>query len=474
MALASVLGRAVSTTAFRAAAIAVAAYLVCAGLVVGLLLWQTNRILTHQVLDTLSAEAELLAAEAKEGGTDELVRAVDARSRSGGPGLYFLADKSGKKLAGNLSRMPPELAAGGAGGVFRYAGNGKFPNDVRLGVAIPVELGSGLRLIVGRDVEEQRRFAGEMGTVYLIGLGFLSLTGLIAGLVISRLVLRRIETINVATRQIMDGDLSQRIAITGAKDEFDVLAHNLNAMLDRIEALMSGLREVSDNIAHDLKTPLTRLRNQAEAALRDARGPQACREGLEHTIERADELIKTFNALLLVARLEAGVLEENAETFDVGQLVRDVAELYEPVAEERGLGLKLDVAEGAQLNANRQLVGQAVANLIDNAIKYSAKSVKSGAHTTEPAITIDLREGPESVVITVADRGPGIAAEDRERVLKRFVRLEKSRTEPGTGLGLSLVQAVARLHGGTVGLEDNAPGLRVVLTLPKRLADAAR
>ncbi len=135
---------------------------------------------------------------------------------------------------------------------------------------------------------------------------------------ISRLVLRRIEAINVATRQIMEGDLSRRIAITGAQDEFDVLAQNLNAMLDRIEALMNGLREVSDNIAHDLKTPLTRLRNQAEAALRDARGPQACREGLEHTIEKADELIKTFNALLLVARLEAGVLEENAETFDVG------------------------------------------------------------------------------------------------------------------------------------------------------------
>ncbi len=469
MALANLISRAVSTTAFRAAAVAVAAYLVCAGVVVGLLLWQTNRILTDQVLQTLSAEADLLSAEAKEGDTAELVRAVEARSQPGGPGLYFLADKDGKKLAGNLSRMPPELAADAAGGVFRYASDDKFPEAARLGVAIPVALGSGLRLIVGRDVEEQRRFAGEMGAVYLIGLGFLSLTGLIAGLVISRLVLGRIEAINVATRQIMEGDLSRRIAITGAKDEFDVLARNLNAMLDRIEALMNGLREVSDNIAHDLKTPLTRLRNQAEAALRDARGPQACREGLEYTIEKADELIKTFNALLLVARLEAGVLEENAETFDVGRLVQDVAELYEPVAEERGLQLKIDVAEGAEIAANRQLVGQAVANLIDNAIKYSAKTIKAGTHTSEPAITIALKARADAVVIAVADRGPGIAAEDRERVLKRFVRLEKSRTEPGTGLGLSLVQAVARLHGGAVELEDNNPGLRVVLTLPRRV-----
>jgi signal transduction histidine kinase len=470
MAPASLLSRAVSTTAFRAAAVAVAAYLVCAGLIVGLLLWQTNRILTEQVLETLRVEADLLATEAHQGDTAGLVGAVEARSRSAGPGLYFLADKDGKKLAGNLSRMPPELAADQAGGVFRYASDGKFPDEARLGVAIPVELGSGLRLIVGRDIEDQRQFAGEMGAAYLIGLGFLSLTGLLAGLVISRLVLRRIEAINVATRQIMEGDLSQRIAITGAKDEFDVLSQNLNAMLDRIEALMNGLREVSDNIAHDLKTPLTRLRNQAEAALRDARGPQACREGLEHTIERADELIKTFNALLLVARLEAGVLEENAETFDVGLLVRDVAELYEPVADERGLRLELNIAEGVQLNGNRQLVGQAVANLIDNAIKYSVKAVKDGVHASEPAISIDLAERAGAVAVAVADRGQGIAAEDRERVLKRFVRLEKSRTEPGTGLGLSLVQAVARLHGGSVGLEDNAPGLRVILTLPKRLS----
>jgi signal transduction histidine kinase len=196
----------------------------------------------------------------------------------------------------------------------------------------------------------------------------------------------------------------------------------------------------------------------------DPRGTDAYREGLEHTIEKADELIKTFNALLLVARLEAGVLEENAEQFDPGELVRDFAELYEPVAEERGLKLALDIAEGSRLTANRQLVGQAVANLIDNAIKYSAKA-------KDPTIAIELHADEDGVEIAVADHGPGIAAGDRERVLKRFVRLEKSRTEPGTGLGLSLVQAVARLHGGAVRLEDNAPGLRVILRIPRRPAD---
>ena len=358
---------------------------------------------------------------------------------------------------------PPEILGSAAGGVFRYAPDVRGGGE-RLAAAIPVALPGGEQLIVGRDVDEQRRFASQMGTVYFLALGVLTLGGLIAGFAVSRVALKRIETVNAAARSIMAGDMTRRIAVTGAGDEFDVLATNLNAMLERIEALMSGLREVSDNIAHDLKTPLSRLRNSAEAALRET-GADAYREGLEHTIEKADELIKTFNSLLLVARLEAGALEENAQRFDVGRTVRDVAELYEPVAEERGMRIAANVKSGPQLTGNEQLVVQAVANLIENAIKYSGKPSNAGSGA---AISIDLRELPDAIEIAVADNGPGIAPEDRERVLRRFVRLEKSRTEPGTGLGLSLVQAVARLHGGAVRLEDNQPGLRVVLTLPKR------
>ncbi|MBI1650807.1 two-component sensor histidine kinase [Hyphomicrobium sulfonivorans] len=462
MALPDRISRALSTTAFRVAAITVAVYLVFSGTVIGLLLWQSNRVLTEQVLVTLGAEADLLKAEAQSGDRDAIVRAVATRSRAGGPGLYFLADRTGRKLAGNLSRLPPEIAAHPTGGVFRYSADAEDGSGDRLAVAIPVDIGAGAQLIVGRDVDEQRRFAGEMGTMYFLALGILTLGGLLAGFAASRIALKRVETINTAARSIMAGDMSRRIAVSGTGDEYDGLATNLNAMLERIEALMNGLREVSDNIAHDLKTPLTRLRNSAEAALRE-RGEDAYRDGLEHTIEKADELIKTFNSLLLVAKLEAGALDENAERFAVGHVVSDVAELYEPVAEERGMGLGVAIAADPEIHGNRQLVVQAVANLIENAIKYSGGPVGGGTQ-----IDIGLNDLPEAVEICVADNGPGIAPEDRERVLKRFVRLEKSRTEPGTGLGLSLVQAVARLHGGSVRLEDNQPGLRVVLTLPKR------
>jgi signal transduction histidine kinase len=267
----------------------------------------------------------------------------------------------------------------------------------------------------------------------------------------------------------MAGDLSKRIPLDGSGDELDRLSESLNAMLGRIEELMVALREVSDNIAHDLKTPLNRLRNRAESALRNPDGPASYRDGLVKTIEEADDLIKTFNSLLLIARLEAGAVAESMEPVDPASIIADVAELYEPVAEEAGLRLEVHADKGLTLTANRELVGQAVANLVDNAIKYSiddAKPEVDGA--TRRSIAISLSRAGDAIEIAVADRGPGVAPQDRERALQRFVRLEKSRSLPGSGLGLSLVAAVARLHGGGVRLEDNAPGLRAVLALPMR------
>ncbi len=352
----------------------------------------------------------------------------------------------------------------------RFAMSAK-PGDARLAVAVPVVFSDGTLLLVGRDIEEQRMFANRMRTIFLLGFGFLSVAGLAGGLGAGRLLLNRIDQINAASRQIMAGDLSQRVPLAGTNDELDGLAQNLNAMLDRIEQLMSGLREVSDNIAHDLKTPLSRLRNRAEQTLRDSGDTDAYRSGLERIIEEADELIKTFNAMLLVARLEAGALEGTTEAFDLAELVRDVAEFYEPVAEEQGLDLTVAADDGVQIVANRHLVSQAAANLIDNAIKYGRPEGKAdgpvAGSAPAPTIAVSLTTTTDAVEIAVADHGPGISTDDRERALKRFVRLEASRTKPGTGLGLSLVAAVARLHHGTVRLEDNAPGLRAVLVLPR-------
>jgi signal transduction histidine kinase len=274
-------------------------------------------------------------------------------------------------------------------------------------------------------------------------------------------VLRRVETINATSRKIMSGNLSERVPVTRRNDEFDGLANSLNRMLDRIEQLMQGMKEVTDNVAHDLKTPLTRLRNRAESALREGQGEGAQRQALETTIEESDRLIKTFNALLMIARAEAGTPSGALSELDLSAVVADVAELYGPLAEDEGLELVAEVAPGVKLNGNRELLGQALVNLVENALKYyEPVEGKAGR------ITVSLRQAGGRVLIEVADNGRGIPDEDRPRVVERFVRLEKSRTMPGSGLGLSLVSAVARLHGGELRLEDNAPGVRAVVDLP--------
>jgi signal transduction histidine kinase len=334
-------------------------------------------------------------------------------------------------------------------------------------VGVLLDVPGGLTLVVGRDIEDLRRFAWTMGRLGLWSVIILSALGIGGGLLISRSVLRRIEVVNDTTRTIMAGDLSRRIPLNGSGDELDRLAESLNAMLGRIEELMAALREVSDNIAHDLKTPLNRLRNRAEAALRTADAPATYRDGLVKTIEEADELIKTFNSLLLIARLEGGAVAESMERLNPASIIADVAELYEPVADEAGLSLSVAAEPGLSLTANRELVSQAVANLVDNAIKYSPDGRgRTGNGAGAAPIRIVLKRVADAIEIAVADRGPGVAPEDRQRALQRFVRLEKSRSRPGSGLGLSLVAAVARLHGGSIRLEDNAPGLRAVLQLP--------
>jgi signal transduction histidine kinase len=454
------------TTAFRIVALTGVLYLLAAALTAAVLFWQTNEILTREALESLASEAAAFRAQAQAGGAALVKSEVEEKSRAAQGGLYYLAGEDGRKVAGNLSRWPPELS-GGAGGLFRYTAETEGEGAGRLAVGVPVALGSGQVLLIARDVQSQLDFLSRIRTTALLSLGALALLGLGAAVTASRLVLGRVEDMAKTSETIMAGDLSRRIAVTGSGDELDDLARSLNAMLDRIEQLMAGLREVSENIAHDLKTPLNRLRNRAEAALREAHTVEACRRELERIIEATDEIIRTFNALLLIAKLEAGAFDESFEAFDLAALARDIAELYEPLAQQQGLELRLSAPQTLEVRANRQLIGQAIANLVDNAIKYGRPQAARGdGQEAQGSVEIALASAGDDIEVCVADHGPGIPSGDRDRVLKRFVRLEASRTRPGTGLGLSLVAAVARLHGGGVELADNRPGLKAVLRWP--------
>src|SRR5208282_649951 len=286
----------------------------------------------------------------------------------------------------------------------------------------------------------------------LIALGL----GIAGGVIMTRNMLRRVEAVAKTTEQIIRGDFAQRVPLSGSGDEFDQLGSNLNVMLDQIERLMAGMRQVTDNIAHDLRTPLSRLRARLEVTLLEKPDTGRYAQALRETISEADQLLGTFNALLSIAEAEAGSRRDAATVVDLSEIARAVAELYEPVAEEKGLVLSFDAPQPVNVRGDRHLLSQAIANLLDNALKYT------------PAGTVALKVGraDQTARVEVADSGPGIPADRREAVFDRFVRLEGSRSTPGNGLGLSLVRAVARLHGADAWLEDNNPGLKAVLTLP--------
>ena len=453
------------TTTFRLSLSYLALFSAAAAVAIFFIYWNTTVLLSRQLNQTIEAELTGLAEQYRAGGLDQLVRIVAERSETPGNSLYLVADKDGKQLAGNLSAVSPQLWDSVGPVEFVYSRPASGGVERRLAFANVFRLPGGYRLIVGRDIEDRRELSRLILNTMLWGLGAMALVGIGGGYWVSRKLLTRIDGLAATTRTIMAGDLAGRLPVSGSGDELDRLSQSVNLMLARIEQLMAGLREVSDNIAHDLKTPLNRLRNRVEEALREPQDETAYRDVLERTIEEADGLIKTFNALLSIARLEAGAGGENRDTLDMAGLVQDVAELYEPVAEERGIALKAQAADPIIIHGDRQLLGQALANLIDNALKYGAPSAGAGnGYAPEVDVQADARGGVARIV--VSDRGPGVPDTERDRVLSRFVRLEESRSEPGSGLGLSLVAAVARLHGGKLRLEDNEPGLRVVLSLP--------
>ncbi len=428
--------------------------------------WNTSRLITEQISETVDVEIAELTEQHRLLSIRWLVNVVDSRARQPGSNLYLLTTFSGEWLAGNAGSLSPGVLdhVGWAETAYRRLGEADVGEHRAL---VRVEqLAGGFRLLVGRDLEERERLLDIVFAASRWLIALLIVLGLAGGLFITRRVLRRVDAMTGTTQTIMAGDLSGRLAIAGTGDELDRLAGNLNAMLARIEVLMRGLKEVSDNIAHDLKTPLTRLRNRAEEALRTARDENDYRAALEATIEESDGLIKTFNALLMIARAESGQGREEMAELDAAEIARGVAELYEPVADDKGMALKVDAPRPLPVRGNRELISQALANLLDNAIKYARPAAGTVNGAPAPIVVAARGEG-DRILLSVADAGPGIAADDRGRVIERFVRLEQSRSEPGSGLGLSLAAAVAHLHGGELRLEDNAPGLRAVIALPR-------
>ena len=457
------LGKLVRTTAFKIAAVYLLVFAVFAAGIIAYLARHTQQLVVEQITETVEAEVRGLQEQYRIGGINRLVTLIETRVTQPGSSLYLVTTHAGAAIVGNVDVPTGTLDQPGWSEIsYRRHEAGDAARDNRA-IARVFQLPGGFRLLVGRDFEERDRLRQILAKPARWAVVLIVVMGLAGGIFVARRVLKRIDAMTATGERIMAGDLSGRLPVAGSGDEFDRLASGLNAMLVRIEGLMAGLKHVSDNIAHDLKTPLTRLRNRAEEALRSASTEADYRAVLEATIEESDGLIRTFDALLMIARAEAGEAGKHMVDFDAAEVARSVAELYEPLAEEEGAKLKVAADGPLPVHGSRELVGQALANLVDNAIKHGA-----AAPGAANEIEVAARREDGRLLLSVADRGPGIAEKDRDRVLERFVRLESSLTRPGAGLGLSLAAAVARLHGGELRLEDHGPGLRVTLALPAR------
>ena len=422
----------------------------------------------QQTQDTIDAEITGLVEQYQARGLIGLRQVIEARAAAAPDrrSVYLLESRFATYLAGNVDRWPATGITDDEGFRFKVlvAATGKQHTVL----ARRFRLSNGSRLLVGRDIEDRLAIQNKLMNGAIYGSGVMLLLALAGGMITSRMMLGRINRMNRSVSSIMRAkphsandhqSLSDRVALHGGGDEFDNLARNLNSMLDRIQRLVQGMREVSDNIAHDLRTPLNRMRGRLEDHLRNAdHDPETARLAQE-TMHDCDQLIATFNALLSIARAEAGARDRWAE-FDLAEIIGDAIDLYEPLAEEAGVELKLHSEmppKGPIIHGDRQLLSQALANMIDNALKYAASG---------KAIEVGFDTAPS---FWVADRGPGIPAGQHQAVFARFTRLEEDRSSPGNGLGLSLVQAVAHLHEAELVLLDNAPGLKIVMRLPQDL-----
>jgi signal transduction histidine kinase len=446
------------SSAFRLALVYVALFETSALLLLAFIYWSTTEYMLRQADETTEAEIAGMAERYQLTGLAGLTALVRERlgRQPSGSSIYLLADSQFNPLVGNLDRWP--RVEPDSEGWLNFQLEAGESHPTHWARAKRFRLRGNFLLLVGRDMYELEVIRTQIARTVGWGLALTAALALAGGALVSRGRIRRIGTIHRALGEVIAGDLSRRIPVDPTGDDIEELAEKLNRMLDELEKLVEGVRRVSDSIAHDLRTPLTRLRNRLEALRRLERAEDQKRDFVERAIDEADGLLSTFNALLRIARIESGQHRSGLGPVDLSALVEDVSELYGPLIEEAGLDLTVNVAPHVVVTGDRDLLFQALANLLDNALKYTPQ----GGH-----IAVSLREADDVAELAVADDGPGIPLKERDEVFQRFYRLDASRSTPGAGLGLSLVAAVADLHDAKVRLEDNQPGLRAIMRLSK-------
>ncbi|MBL8659105.1 MAG: HAMP domain-containing protein [Rhodospirillales bacterium] len=452
------LNRVFRTTGFRLAALYAGLFGLSVLVLLAVIYWITGSALSQQFAASIEAEVAALVEDYNRGGLQSAAGAIDQllASRVHRKAVYLLLDRNGRKVAGDLPERSPQfgwqkLPAPREPGERRNERDDDGAHQlIALGVALPDES----FLLVGRDTFPIAEVEEAIVRTFGWAFGITAVLAVIGGGVLSLSFLRRVDAINRTTRAIIEGRLTDRVPTRGTNDELDRLAFNLNEMLDRVQALMESLRQVSSDIAHDLRTPLARLRQRLEGARLKARTIPEYEIAVDDAIADCDAILRIFAALLRIAQIEAGTRKAAFSTVDLSRVAQSIADAYGAVAEDGGRSLSAEIAPDVRVLGDRELLTQMLANLVENAICHTPAGAR---------IQLVLCQGAQGPLATIADTGPGIPAEAREMVFKRFARLDRSRSDAGSGLGLSLVAAVAEIHGIAVTLRDAEPGLKVVL-----------
>jgi len=448
------LAKTLTSSTFKLALIAIGTFGLIVSAILGYVYLSTSAYVRNRSDRLIMTECLILRDDYQRSGRDGLIDAIRRRMtyRSAGDRVYLLVDPSMAALAGNLKEWPPAVGAGSGWTEFRAAGTSPDATNGPLLRVMLETFPSGDRLLVGRDISDLDSFTAQIRTAVISGLALIFVLAAVASILVTRRTVGRIESINATSRAIMRSGLDQRIPLRGSNDEWDRVAENLNLMLDRIETLMAEVKQVSDNVAHDLRTPLTRMRGRLERAYHGQRVADDDQSLIGDTIADLDAVLRIFSSITRIAQIETQARKGAFRTVNLAEIASEVVELYDAAAEQDGTRLTVVGDSEVLVTGDRDLIFDAISNLVDNAIKH-------GRHGGQVVVASENSDG--GAVVSISDDGSGIPAEQHVQVFKRFYRLEHSRYTAGNGLGLSLVAAVANLHDARIELLDNAPGLKV-------------